>query len=94
MKRKFKFILTLCCLMLACLTVVACDNDTKYDKMQKEGYKISVTYDANGGSFLNRPGVTLVDMFKPTDYVADANGEIHIKLVEPTDKSRWDGRSQ
>ena len=93
MKRKFKFILALCSLVLLCMAVVGCSNDTKYEQKQKEGYKISVTYDANGGSFLNRPGVTIVDMFKPTDYQADESGNIHIKLVEPTDKSRWNGNT-
>ncbi len=93
MKRKFKFILALCSLVLLCMAVVGCSNDTKYEQKQKDGYKISVTYDANGGRFLNRPGVTIVDMFKPTDYQADENGEIHIKLVEPTDKSRWNGNT-
>ncbi len=93
MKRKLKFILTLCCLALAFVTAVACDDGTKAEQKQNAGYKISVTYDANGGSFLNRPGVTLMDMFKPENYQADENGKIHIKLVEPTDKSRWNGNA-
>ena len=47
-----------------------------------------VTYDSNGGSFLSRQGVTIMDLFKPADYEKDANGEVHIKLLEPTDLSR------
>ena len=68
MKKKFKFILALGCLSFACAGLAACGAKTKVEENQAKGYKISVTYDANGGSFLNRQGVTIMDMFNPSDY--------------------------
>lgn len=87
MKKKLIFTLILGSLTLACIGA-GCSKLTKVEENQKKGYKISVTYDANGGSFLNRPGITVMDMFNPSDYEKDESGEIHIKLLEPTDPSR------
>lgn len=88
MKKKFKIVVGLICVFLICVGLSACSSPTELEEKQQEGYKILVRYEANGGSFLNRHGITIVDMFKPTDYQADENGEIHIRLTEPTDASR------
>lgn len=88
MKKKLKIVICLICAFLICVGLSACSSLTELEEKQQEGYKITVRYEANGGSFLNRPGITLVDMFNPSDYQADANGEIHIRLIEPTDPSR------
>jgi hypothetical protein len=87
MKKKLTLTALLCGLALACVGA-GCDELSKFEEKEKEGYKISVSYDANGGSFLNRPGVTVVDMFNPSKYEKDGNGTVHIKLLEPTDPSR------
>ena len=87
MKKKFGVILTLACIGAACFAA-GCSQQTKLEKYQKKGYTIMVTYDANGGSFLGRQGITVMDLFKPSDYDKDANGEVHISLKEPTDLSR------
>lgn len=71
----------------ACM-FAGCNELSKVEENQQKGYKVSVYYDANGGSFLNRPGITVMDMFNPSDYQKDANGTVHIKLMEPTDPSR------
>lgn len=86
MKKKFGVILTLSCIGVACFAA-GCSKQTELEKYQSKGYTVMVTYDANGGSFLGRQGVTVMDLFKPSDY-KDANGEVHIKLKEPTDLSR------
>ena len=94
MKKKKALVLALSILAILS-TGVACAELSEMDKYEEKGYKISVTYDANGGSFMSRPGVTVVDMFNPDNYEEDANGAIHIKLVEPTSKDRpltGDGR--
>ena len=36
---------------------------------------------------MNRPGITVVDLFNPSNYQED-NGKVYIKLTEPTDPSR------
>lgn len=88
MKKKTKIILGLVGACALCLGLSACREETELDKYEKQGYTISVTYDANGGTFFEREGVTLVDMFRPSDYEPDEDGEIHIKLLEPTDTGR------
>lgn len=87
MKKKFKLTLLVGGLALACIGA-GCGNLNAVEKNQEKGYKISVSYDANGGSFLNRPGVGVMDMFNPSNYEKDSNGTVHIKLTEPTDPSR------
>lgn len=87
MKKKLTFTLLLSGLALACLGA-GCGSLTKVEENQEKGYKISVSYDANGGSFLNRPGITVMDMFNPSNYEKDSNGTVHIQLIEPTDPSR------
>lgn len=88
MQRKSKLILILGCVALVSASLGACKTETPIEQNQNNGYKISVTYDANGGSFSNREGVTIVDMFNPSSYETDGEGEIHISLLEPTDTRR------
>ena len=71
MQRKSKLILILGCVALVSASLGACKTETPIEQNQNNGYKISVTYDANGGSFSNREGVTIVDMFNPSSYEAD-----------------------
>ena len=87
MKKKLGVILSLACIGATCL-VAGCSKQTELEKYQAKGYTVMVTYDANGGSFLGRQGVTVMDLFRPTDYQADGDGAVHIKLMEPTDASR------
>lgn len=68
--------------------MAACDKNTDLDNLAEQGYTISVTYDANGGEYLNRPGITVMDVFNPDHFEKDVNGNIHIPLKEPTDPSR------
>ena len=88
MKKKLKFMLAVGCVAFACAGLTACSSETTLDQYEKQGYKIFVTYDANGGNFLKRPGVTIMDLFNPEKYEADQNDEIHIKLTDPLDKDR------
>ena len=85
MKKKLTCALFLGALLFACVGA-GCNNLSKIEENQKDGYMVSVSYDANGGSFLNRPGITVMDMFKPSNYTKDANGIVHIKLTEPTER--------
>ena len=74
--------------------LLGCKEDNKFIQKRKEGYSISVRYEANGGTYLDRDGITIVDMFNPNDYQKDDSGVIHIKLIEPTDPSRPSGGSE
>lgn len=88
MKKNLKIMLSLGCLSMLVAGAVACNKPSAFEEYRNKGYKISVTYDANGGSFLNRPGVTIVDMFNPSDYTPNSAGKVEISLLEPTDPSR------
>ena len=88
MKKKFRLILALSCLFALCAGGAACAEPTIVEEYEAQGYTVSVTYDANGGLFFNRPGGAIMDMFNPTEYGADSDGVTRIKLIEPTDPSR------
>lgn len=77
------FVGCLCAGLTACST-----NDTKVDEYEKQGYLVSVKYDANGGQFLNIEDRYMLDMFKPDLYTKDSDGKVKIKLLEPTDSLR------
>ena len=88
MKKKFRTILSLACLSVACTVAAACEAKTQLDVYRENGYTISVTYNANGGQFYGRSGVTIMDLFKPADYKKDEEGKVHISLTEPTSPDR------
>ncbi len=88
MKNKVKIILLFVCVVTLSLSLAACAEGLKIEDYEKRGYKVFVTYDANGGNFLGRSGVSIMDLFKPDDYQADASGVARIKLIEPTSETR------
>ncbi len=93
MKKKLTLVLSLASVACLCLGLTACGKKTAVEKYEEQGNKISVIYDSNGGSFLNRPGVNLMDMFNPSNYETDENGNVNIYLLEPTDPRRPTGGS-
>lgn len=88
MFKKLKALLIVIGLGALCAGISACATVPKTDEYRDKGYKISVTYNANGGKIMSSSGVSVVDMFNPDDYTAAGDGKIHIKLREPTDESR------
>ena len=94
MKERFKIIIGIIISFFTLFILSSCKDNNLYDKRIEEGYKITVRYESNGGSYLDREGVTLVDMFNPDDYIKDETGTIHIKLTEPTDPRRPSGGSE
>ncbi len=58
-----------------------------YKQFDKQGYSVSVRFDAGAGRFANRD-ITVVDVFSLDDYTADENGNIQISLLDPQDKLR------
>lgn len=91
MNKRQKLILSLGSAGILALGLGACSSKTQLETYQEQGYKIFITYDANGGAFLGRDGVTLMDMFKPAQYDTDGDGKVTIKLLEPTDEGRKTG---
>lgn len=92
MKKRMKIIgaALLLLVMIACLS--ACANwKTPYELLEKDGYRVSVKFDANGGSFAGSPyEVFVVDVFNPDDAKTGANGKKEIPLIKPDDPARKD----
>ena len=89
MNKKIKLITCLALLVIMCLSLAGCGSQkTKFDEYYEKGYTVKVSYHANGGKYFNRNGVTIVDMFNPSDYEVGGDGKVHIKLTDPTDPSR------
>ena len=84
MKKKICTILCLSCLAAACVFAAGCAEKSAVDDYRERGYKISVTYDANGGKFIGQESVKIMDMFNPDDYETSSDGKKHIKLTLPT----------
>ena len=92
MKNFIVKILSLVCLLSLCFVFASCSDKTEYDKLREEGNVISVYYNSNcvktGDGFFQDPEVTIIDMFNPADFTSDANGKIHIKLLDPLSSKR------
>lgn len=74
-------------LTLLLLSLASCANfGPPWDKMDGEGYTVSVRFDANGGLFAGTEKVTVVDVFNPLDNDA-------VYLLPPDDPRRGDGNA-
>lgn len=89
--KRFKLALGLFIILVICAVGFTACNTTEIDKQRENGKIITVTYDSNGGKMLQRDGVSLIDMINPDDYTADSEGNISIKLLDPTDERRTHG---
>ena len=58
-----------------------------YKQFDKQGYSVSIRFDAGEGKFANRD-VTVVDVFSLDDYEIGEDGKVHIPLLDPQDKLR------
>ena len=94
MSKSIKKISLMLIFSLFIILLAGCTNKTKIDEAKANGKVIKVTYNANGGTYLNREGISIIDMFNPNDYQADNSGTKHIKLLSPTDSRRPTGGSE
>ena len=58
-----------------------------YKQFDKQGYSVSVRFDAGDGKFANRE-ITVVDVFSLDKYEIGEDGKIQIPLLDPQDKLR------
>lgn len=81
MKRKLKIICSAALICAAVTLLTACAKwDTPYKTLDKEGYTVSIRYDANGGIFAGTNDVFVVDVFN-TD-------KSQVALIAPDDARR------
>jgi len=88
MKKKLKLILLVACALVFALLATGCQQMTLLEQYKSKGYKILVTYDANGGKISGRSNAMIIDAYKPESFTADGSGNISIQLTSPTDPSR------
>ncbi len=87
MKKKL-LITFLSVLCVACLLGTASCAGDVIRQQKAEGYTVVVNFDTNGGTLAGNEKVSLIDMYRPADYQADENGNVHIRIVDPVDPSR------
>ncbi len=88
MKKKLITILMLVAIVACLAGFVSCGKLSAPDQARKNGNVVRVNYDTNGGIIGGGENVTLFDMFNPNNYTADANGNVHIKVLDPVDERR------
>lgn len=93
MKLKLKRLFTALILPAAMLLAAGCGSDpTPYEVNDKEGYSVSVKYDANGGYFDTNTSV-ITDSFNLSDMKKNADGTVSIALLAPDDARRGSSNS-
>ncbi len=79
-------------LLIAVCFVASCSQwDTPYDKLDKDGYNVSVRFEANGGIFAGTEDVYIVDVFNLNNAKTNAQGKKEISLLAPNDSKRGTG---
>lgn len=85
MKNKKLLSVLICALTaLCCLVAASCSGKTAVDDKAAKGYTLTVKFDLGGGVIGGDDNVSLMDMYRPEDYTADENGDVHINLYDPT----------
>ncbi len=88
MRNKLKFILLSCLLLAAALLATSCSRDlSPFKDFDKDGYTVSVKYDANGGVFTTNTE-TIVDTYSLSEYKTNSEGNKELKLFAPESESR------
>ncbi len=88
---KFKLTLILA-LALAVLCILnGCSKWEKpFEKLDREGYTVSVRFDPCGGTFANTERVQVIDLFNLANEKKDSSGNYSITLIKPDDSRRGD----
>ncbi len=90
MKKIIRLILLLCALLVLAAVAVGCAKDPcPYGRYNKDGYTVSVKFDANGGIFATNTS-TRVDTYDASAYTANAEGKKEIQIFDPNDTLRND----
>lgn len=85
MKNKKLLSVLICALTaLCCLVAASCSGKTAVDDKAAKGYTLTVKFDLGGGVIGGDENISLMDMYRPEDYTADENGDVHINLYDPT----------
>ncbi len=96
MIKRIRLILITCLLIAIAAVITSCSNDTvydpPYDSFNKDGYNISIRYDASLGSEISDN--IRYDVYRKEDFKVNADGKLEITLIDPSDESRGEGGAQ
>ena len=87
MKKRILIVVFSVLLAVGTLGLASCANDV-IKQNEAAGYTVVVNFDTGGGTLAGNEKVSLTDMYKPSNYTADENGYVHIKIVDPVDSKR------
>lgn len=88
MKNKLKLTAILFIIGAACFTLAACEDElSPIDKYVENGYSVVVSYDPSGANFVGKDNTKIFDAYNVSAYEEDGDGNISIKLVEPTERT-------
>lgn len=82
MKKIAKAAIVAVLLLSTLLLVTSCSDNGIFDEYDKEGFNVSIKYDANGGTFTTNTTV-IIDTYKLSDLPANGEGMKEIVLLEP-----------
>ncbi len=88
MRNKLKFIILPCLLLLVMLLMVSCGSDgSPFKDYDKDGYTVSVKFDANGGVFTTNTD-TIIDTYNLSGYTENSQGNKELPLFAPDSAQR------
>ena len=90
MKMKTKAILLICLLVVAICVISGCAKKSLFESYDDDGFTVSVRFDANGGTMMTQV-TAIIDTFNIANMNTNANGEVEIALLNPTDENRGTG---
>lgn len=90
MKMKIKTLLLICLSLCAMLLISGCAEKSAYEQCDEEGFSVSIRFDGNGGEMLSQVP-SIVDTYNISSMKTNANGEVEIALLDPTDERRGNG---
>ncbi len=82
MRNKLTPILLTCLFCVVALFLIACNDPSPFEKYDKDGYTVSVKYDANGGVFTTNV-TTIVDTYNLSTYKENSEGNKELRLLAP-----------
>lgn len=89
MKKILKLLCVLSVLAAVVTITTACGKwENTYEKLDAEGYTVSIRFDANGGVFANTQDVSVVDVFNLNTMPTNADGNKYTYLLPPDDAQR------
>ncbi len=90
MNVKIKTILAGLLLLVPLALAIGCTaEENPYEKNDKNGYQVSVKYDANGGEFATNT-FSIVDSYNIDKLPVNSDGKAEIALIAPDDEARGD----